>query len=58
MIVWAKEYNKLNHTNITKNQITLWDIGKILPMLPAEISGMFNDVWNLTGKGFLPQKQC
>ena len=54
MIVWAKEYNKLNHTNITKNQITLWDIGKTLPMLPAEISGMFKNVWKYHWKRVPP----
>ena len=54
MTVWTKEYNKLNHTNITKNQITLWDIGKTLPMLPAEISGMFKNVWKYHWKRVPP----
>jgi 5'(3')-deoxyribonucleotidase len=27
MIAWTMEYNRLKHTNITKNEITYWDIG-------------------------------
>jgi 5'(3')-deoxyribonucleotidase len=45
MILWTDEYNKTRHTNITKNEITTWDIGKTLPILPDEISEIFNKVW-------------
>jgi len=45
MIVWIKQYNKMNHTTITKNEITSWDIGSVLPISPDEISKIFNDTW-------------
>ena len=45
MIAWTMEYNKLKHTNITKNEITYWDIGMILPLSAEEISKIFNYVW-------------
>jgi len=45
MISWTKEYNKLKHTNITKSEITYWNIGMILPLSADEISTMFNYVW-------------
>ena len=41
MIAWTMEYNRLNHTNITKNEITYWDIGMILP-ISAEDSQNLN----------------
>ena len=45
MIAWTMEYNRLKHTNITKNEITYWDIGMILPLSAEEISKIFNYVW-------------
>ena len=45
MIIWTEEYNKLKHTNITKSQITAWDIDKVLSLSPEEVSRMFNYVW-------------
>ena len=45
MIAWTMEYNKLKHTNITKNEITYWDSGMILPVSAEEISKIFNYVW-------------
>ena len=45
MIVWIKQYNKMNHTAITKNEITSWDIGSVLPISPDDISKIFNDTW-------------
>ena len=45
MIAWTMEYNKLKHTNITKSEITYWDIGMILPLSAEEISKIFNYVW-------------
>jgi uncharacterized protein len=52
MIAWTTEYNKLKHTNITKNEITYWNIGMILPLSAEEISKIFNYVWNTAGKRF------
>jgi len=57
MVVWTDVYNRLNHTNITKNQITLWDIGKILPMPPDEISMMFNNVWRYHWRNIPPTEK-
>src|SRR5689334_6110002 len=57
MVVWTAVYNRLNHTNITKNQITFWDIGKILPMLPDEISMMFSNVWRYHWRNIPPTEQ-
>ena len=45
MIAWTMEYNKLKHSNITKNEITYWDSGMILPVSAEEISKIFNYVW-------------
>lgn len=45
MVVWTNQYNKLNHTEITKNDITLWDIGKLLPLSSNEISKIFTYIW-------------
>ena len=45
MVIWVKEYNERHHANITKNDIYAWDISKILPIPPAEISELFNYVW-------------
>lgn len=44
MRTWTTEYNKLKHTNITKSEITYWNIGMILPLSAEEISTMFNYV--------------
>lgn len=45
MIAWTKEYNKLKNTNITKSEITYWNIGMILPISANEISTIFQYVW-------------
>ena len=45
MVIWVNEYNERHHTNITKNDIYAWDISKILPISPEEISKLFNYVW-------------
>ncbi|MGH9995041.1 MAG: 5' nucleotidase, NT5C type, partial [Nitrososphaeraceae archaeon] len=45
MVIWIKEYNERHHTNITKDDIYAWDISKILPITPEEISKLFNYVW-------------
>ena len=45
MVIWVKEYNERYHTNINKSDIYAWDISKILPIAPKEISELFNYVW-------------
>jgi 5'(3')-deoxyribonucleotidase len=57
MIVWTKEYNKLKHTNITKSEITYWNIGMILPLSGDEISTMFNYVWQYCWRDIPPSER-
>jgi len=45
LIVWTDEYNKKMGTRISKSEITSWDIAKILPISPTNISELFNDIW-------------
>ena len=45
LIVWTDEYNKKRGTRISKSEITSWDIAKILPISPTNISDLFNDIW-------------
>jgi 5'(3')-deoxyribonucleotidase len=45
MITWLEEYNKRSSTNITKNDITHWDISKALRISVNEISRTFNYIW-------------
>ena len=45
MITWLEEYNKRSSTNITKNDITHWDISKALRISVDEISRTFNYIW-------------
>jgi 5'(3')-deoxyribonucleotidase len=56
MITWTKEYNKLKHTNITKSEITYWNIGMILPLSAHEISKMFNYVWQYCWRHIPPSE--
>ncbi len=56
MIAWTKEYNKLKNTNITKSEITYWDIGMILPLSADEISTMFNYVWQHCWRNIPPSE--
>jgi 5'(3')-deoxyribonucleotidase len=56
MIVWTKEYNKLKHTNVTKSEITYWNIGMILPLSADEISTMFNYVWQYCWRDIPPSE--
>ena len=56
MIVWTKEYNKLKNTNITKSEITYWNIGMILPLSADEISTMFNYVWQYCWQDIPPSE--
>jgi uncharacterized protein len=54
MVIWVKEYNERHHTNITKNDISEWDISKILPIPPDEIAELFNYVWEYHWKEIPP----
>jgi uncharacterized protein len=45
MITWLEEYNKSSSINITKNDITYWDISKALQISVDEISRTFNYIW-------------
>lgn len=56
MIAWTKEYNKLKNTNITKSEITYWNIGMILPLSADEISKMFNYVWQYCWQDIPPSE--
>jgi hypothetical protein len=56
MIAWTKEYNKLKNTNITKSEITYWNIGMILPLSADEISTMFNYVWQHCWRNIPPSE--
>lgn len=45
MIVWTDEYNIRMGTRISKSEITSWDISRILPISPPDISDLFNHIW-------------
>jgi uncharacterized protein len=45
MVIWVKEYNDRYRTDISKNDISAWDISKVLPISIEEISNLFNYVW-------------
>ncbi|MDF2767712.1 MAG: hypothetical protein K0S91_547 [Nitrososphaeraceae archaeon] len=42
ILVWTKEYNKRRHARITKREIIVWDIPKILPVSQNEIYQLFS----------------
>jgi uncharacterized protein len=56
MITWTNEYNKLKNTNITKSEITYWNIGMILPLSADEISTMFIYVWQHCWRNIPPSE--
>lgn len=56
MTTWTAEYNKLKHTNITKSEITYWNIGMILPLSADEISIIFNYVWQYCWRDIPPSE--
>jgi 5'(3')-deoxyribonucleotidase len=45
LVVWTDEYNIRTGTQVTKPEITSWDISTILPISPSEISDIFNFIW-------------
>jgi uncharacterized protein len=45
MLVWTEEYNRRNRAQITKEEITKWDIPTILPITPDQVYRYFSYVW-------------
>jgi 5'(3')-deoxyribonucleotidase len=45
MIIWTDEYNIRMGTQVTKSEISCWDISTVLPISPSEISDIFNFIW-------------
>lgn len=45
MITWIREFNKKYNLNITKRDITVWDIHTILPITEIESHNLFSYVW-------------
>ena len=54
MLIWTNEYNKRNNTRISKNQINIWDIPKILPISSGEVYRIFRYVWKYRWKHIPP----
>ncbi|MPZ06500.1 MAG: hypothetical protein GEU26_08795 [Nitrososphaeraceae archaeon] len=54
MITWLEEYNRRSSTNITKNDITHWDISKALWISVDEISRTFNYIWKYRWQNIPP----
>lgn len=54
MIIWTAVYSNMYNTQISKNEITSWDITKILPISAEEISGIFVYVWTHLWKEIPP----
>ena len=52
--IWTKEYNKRKHARITKREIILWDITKILPISPDDIYRLFSYIWKYRWKEIPP----
>jgi uncharacterized protein len=56
MQIWTRQYNEKNHTNITKKEITCWNISKVLPISTEEISRIFIYVWENLWKEIPPSE--
>jgi uncharacterized protein len=54
ILVWTKEYNKRRHARITKREIIVWDIPKILPVSQNEIYQLFSYIWKYRWKEIPP----
>lgn len=54
IVVWTKEYNKRRHARITKREIIVWDIPKILPVSQNEIYQLFSYIWKYRWKEIPP----
>jgi uncharacterized protein len=56
MKLWTAVFSRINKTRITKDEITSWDITKILPISAAEISNIFIYVWTRLWKDIPPSE--
>ena len=54
ILIWTKEYNKRKNARITKREIILWDIPKVLPVSQNEIYQLFSYVWKYRWKEIPP----
>jgi uncharacterized HAD superfamily protein len=54
MIIWIQEFNKKYNSIITKNDITVWDIHRILPITEIEVHILFTYVWKYKWKKIPP----
>jgi 5'(3')-deoxyribonucleotidase len=54
ILIWTKEYNKRKRARITKREIVLWDIPKILPVSQNEIYQLFSYIWKYRWKEIPP----
>jgi 5'(3')-deoxyribonucleotidase len=46
MVIWVQEFNRRKEANITKDDITSWDISKILDISITEVSDIFTHIWD------------
>jgi uncharacterized protein len=54
MVMWANEYNKRKNAKVTKQEIKMWDIPKILPISSDEVYRIFRYVWEYRWKDIPP----
>jgi 5'(3')-deoxyribonucleotidase len=54
MVMWANEYNKRKNAKVTKKEIKMWDIPKILPISSDEVYRIFRYVWKYQWKDIPP----
>ena len=54
MVIWANEYNKRKNAKVSKNEIKMWDIPKILPISSGEVYNIFRYVWKYRWKHIPP----
>jgi uncharacterized protein len=54
MVMWAKEYNKRKNAKVSKDEIKMWDIPKILPISSDEVYRIFRYVWEYRWKDIPP----
>jgi uncharacterized protein len=54
MVMWSNEYNKRKNANVSKDEIKMWDIPKILPISSEEVYRIFRYVWKYRWKDIPP----
>lgn len=54
MVMWTKEYNKRKNAKVSKDEIKMWDIPKILPISSDEVYRIFRHVWKYRWKDIPP----